>query len=157
MNPTLQAELIQSYPKFFREPGQRLADRDLEDSSSTESHLEHDMGPYDEWGIECGNGWFALIDRLCQACERETEGLIALGISKERWPRVAQIKEKVGSLRFYVTGPVSDSIREQIAQAELESRSVCEQCGAPGLLRDGRWLHTYCDRCHAADVARRRH
>jgi hypothetical protein len=157
MNPELQAELIHRYPKFFREPGQLLVDPDPEDPSSSESHLEDDMGPYDEWGIECGDGWFALVDRLCQACEREIEGLIAPGVAKERWPRVGQVKEKAGSLRFYITGPVSDSLQEQTAQAELESRSVCEQCGAPGLLRDGRWRHTYCDRCHAEDVARRRH
>ena len=157
MTPALHAELIRRYPKFFREPGKRLVEPDPEDPSSSENHLEDDMGPYDEWGIECGDGWFALIDRLCQACEREIEGLIALGISNERWPRVAQIKEKMGSLRFRITGPVSDSLQEQKTRAELESLSVCEQCAAPGMLRDGRWRHTYCDRCHAEEEARRRH
>ena len=114
------------------------------------------MGPYDEWGIECGDGWFALVDRLCQACESEIEGLIALGVSKERWPRVGQIKEKAGSLRFYLTGPFSEALHEQRTQSEHESRCICEQCGAPGLLRDGRWRKTYCDSCYAQDIARRR-
>lgn len=73
MTPELHAELIRRYPKFLREPGQRLVDPDPEDPSFSENHLEDDMGPYDEWGIECGDGWFALIDRLCQACEREID------------------------------------------------------------------------------------
>jgi hypothetical protein len=157
MTPQLQAELIRRYPKFFREPGKRLVDLDLENQSSTEGHLEDDMGPYDDRGIECDDGWFGLVDRLCQACEAEIEGLIALGVSKERWPRVGQIKEKVGTLRFYVTGPRSEALQERKEQAELESRCICEQCGAPGLLRDGRWRKTYCDSCHDAEVARRRH
>ena len=157
MTPQLQAELIQRYPKFFRAPGKRLVDPDPEYQSSSDSHFEEDRGPCDEHGIECGDGWIALIDRLCLACEIEIEGLIGLGVSKERWPRVGQVKEKMGSLRFYVTGRTSDTLRNQIATAERESRSVCEQCGAPGLLRDGRWRHTYCDICHAGHVARRRH
>ena len=157
MTPHLQAELIRQYPKFFRSPVKRLVDPEPENQSCAESHLEDDTGPYDEWGIECGDGWFGLVDRLCQACEAEIDGLIALGVAKERWPRVGQIKEKTGTLRFYVTGRVSEVLQEQKAQSERESRCICEQCGAPGLLRGSRWRKTYCDSCHDAEVARRRH
>lgn len=131
MTPALHAELIRRYPKFFREPGKRLVEPDPEDPSSSENHLEDDMGPYDEWGIECGDGWFALIDSLCQACEREIEGLIALGISNERWPRVAQIKEKWAHFGF--ASPGQFQIRFKNRKRELNSKACLCASNAPRL------------------------
>ena len=78
--------------------------------------------------------------------------LILQGVDKKYWPRVAQIKEKMGGLRFYVNGLISDQMQSQILQAEEdegESYRTCERCGAVGKLRDGSWKHTYCDRCEA--------
>lgn len=96
MTLELQAELLRRYPKFFRKPGK-----------------QDDMAPFDERGVECGDGWFALIDRLCRAHENEIEMMASRGMVKERWPRVAQIKEKAGSLRFYIRGTVSEELREE--------------------------------------------
>src|SRR5450830_1151991 len=106
MNLEMQAELLRRYPMFFRQPAKRLIDPDV--ISGLENQLLDDVAPFDEHGIECGDGWFALIDRLSRACENEIETLMAQGVPKERWPRIAQIKEKFGSLRFYVRGPLSD-------------------------------------------------
>ncbi len=146
MQIELQAELFRRYPKFFRSPGRRLVDPNV--ISGLENRLLDDMAPIDERGIECGNGWFALIDRLSRACENEIDTLMAQGAPKEGWPRIAQIKEKFGGLRFYVHGPLSDDLREQIVQAEHEgSLCICERCGAAGKLREGRWRRTYCDNC----------
>ena len=146
MNLEMQAELLRRYPMFFRQPGKRLIDPDV--ISGLENQLLDDVAPFDEHGIECGDGWFALIDRLSRACENEIETLMAQGVPKERWPRIAQIKEKFGSLRFYVRGPLSDDLRAQIVQAEHEdSLCICERCGAVGKLREGRWRRTYCDNC----------
>lgn len=103
MKPELQAELFRRYPKLFRKPGKRLHDH---------------TAPIDERGIECGDGWFDIVDRLCRDCELEIETVIAQGVTSERWPRIAQIKEKFGGLRFYVNGPLSDRLRAQILQAE---------------------------------------
>ena len=114
-------------------------------------------GPFDERGIECGDGWFAIVDRLCGACENEIAVLILQGVDSRRWPRVAQIKEKMGGLRFYVKGLISDQLRSHILQAEDdegESYQTCERCGAAGKLRYGRGKHTYCDSCEA-DFERR--
>jgi hypothetical protein len=148
MQVEMQAELLRRYPKFFRQPGMRLIDPDV--ISGLEDRLLDDMAPFDERGIECGDGWFDLIDRLCRACENEIEMLMAQGMPKERWPRIAQIKEKFGGLRFYVRGPLSDDLRAQILQVEnIESLRICERCGAPGRLREERWRRTYCDNCAA--------
>ena len=130
-----QAELRQRYPRFFRQPGRRL---------------NENRAPFDERGIECGDGWFDLIDRLCSACESEIDSLAAQGIPADDWPRVAQIKEKMGGLRFYVRGQLSEALRTQISTtAYEESLCTCEQCGAPGKLREGPWQRTCCDTCAA--------
>ena len=153
MNPDLQAQLLQRYPRFFRAPGLQLSE--VETDGPPGDRLESNEGPFDHHGIECGDGWYAVVDRLCHACEQEIEALIATGVAQTNWPRVAQIKEKAGSLRFYLNGQATEALREQIHQAEIESRSTCEQCGKPGLLRDGRWRKTQCDTCHAAALGKR--
>ncbi len=146
MKAELQAELLRRYPKFFRKPGMRLVDPEFASDAATS--LMDDTAPFDVHGIECGDGWFALIDGLSSACEKEIDVLIGQNVAKESWPRVAQIKEKMGGLRFYVNGPLSDPLWAQIRQAEnIESLRTCESCGAPGKRRDGRWRHTYCDPC----------
>lgn len=146
MKPELQSELFRRYPNLFRKPGKRLVDQEV--ISEFEARLQDDNGPFDEHGIECGDGWFNLVDRLSGACEREIETLMAQGEPTEGWPRIAQIKEKMGGLRFYVNGPLSDDLQTRILKVEnIESLRTCERCGAPGKLRDGRWRHTYCDNC----------
>ena len=146
MKLELQVELFRRYPKLFRKPGKSLVDPDV--ISEFEEGLQDDKGPFDQKGIECGDGWFALVDRLSGVCEKEIEMLIALSVPTEGWPRIAQIKEKMGGLRFYVNGPLSDELRAQILQGEnIESLRTCERCGAPGALREGPWRHTYCDSC----------
>ena len=153
MSPDLQATLMQRYPKFFRAPGLRLSE--VETDNAPDDRLVSNEGPFDQYGIECGDGWYAVVDRLCQACELEIEALIAKGVAHESWPRVAQIKEKVGTLRFYLAGQATEALQSQIQQAEIETRSTCEQCGKPGLLRDGRWRKTQCDACYAKVVTKR--
>lgn len=133
MQVELQVELLRRYPKFFRKPGKRLVNPEV--ISGCEKRLQDDTAPFDERGIECGDGWFALIDRLSRACEFEIEMLISQGVTKECWPRVAQIKEKFGGLRFYVRGQLSDGLWALILKAEAdggESCRTCERCGVPG-------------------------
>ncbi len=126
MTPALHAELIRRYPKFFREPGKRLVEPDPEDPSSSENHLEDDMGPYDEWGIECGDGWFDLIDALCECLQFWTDHN-----NGEPQVVVRQVKQKFGTLRFYCKG-VNERQRGMIDMAVTMSNRICEECGAPG-------------------------
>ena len=118
-----------------------------------------DMGPFDERGIECGDGWFAIVDRLSSACECEIELLISRGVNEESWPRVAQIKEKLGGLRFYVKGSLSPKLRREILRTVVddgESFQTCELCGAAGRLRSQAWKRTLCNTCDADEAVRRR-
>ena len=113
MKLELQADLLRRYPNFFRKLG--------------EGRLQTEIAPFDERGIECGDGWFALIERLSTACESEIDALISQGVTEVNWPRAAQIKEKMGGLRFYVNGSITDALRALILTAEEEeSRHICD-------------------------------
>lgn len=90
------------------------------------------------FGIECGAGWYKLLDELCA-------DIIKLAKEENvRFPVVRQIKEKFGTLRFYLDIE-TDAMYERICEAELESSKTCERCGEPGELKsvDG-WYTTLC-------------
>lgn len=55
-----------------------------------------------------------------------------------------QVKEKYGTLRFYVYG-ADDYVNGLIQMAEAMSAVTCETCGAPGKERVGSWIRTLCD------------
>jgi len=63
------------------------------------------------------------------------------------YPKAAQVKEKFGSLRFYMTIG-TDEIYELIDKAEALSCKTCEECGESGEARSGGWIRTLCDTCH---------
>lgn len=55
-----------------------------------------------------------------------------------------QIKEKLGTLRFYYSGG-DDDVSGMVRMAESMSAFTCEECGSPGKRRSTRWLRTLCD------------
>lgn len=87
------------------------------------------------FGFECGDGWEPLIRRLSEVVE--PLGVVA-----------TQVKEKFGTLRFYIRGG-SDEAYKAIRAAEGESARTCEECGADGALRTAGWYRTLCDGCKA--------
>lgn len=95
------------------------------------------------WGFDCGDGWFDIINELSRKIteidERE-------GVTTE----AAQVKEKYGTLRFYVNGE-TDATEKAIEKAEDRSAVTCEVCGKPGKLRGACWLRTRCDECAAKE------
>jgi hypothetical protein len=79
-----------------------------------------------------GPGWAGLLDKLYD--------------KKPRSVHVTQVKEKFGTLRFYVSSCLSD-FADFIAEVEKESASVCEQCGKAGEVRNLSWVLTLCEDC----------
>lgn len=97
------------------------------------------------FGFECGDGWFDLIWKLAEDLERIYKEA-RLVIIPENPFRVVQVKEKFGTLRFYINFG-SDAMHDRIEQAEEESGRTCEVCGKPGELRGGFWVRTLCGDC----------
>ena len=88
------------------------------------------------FGVECGDGWFDLINTLCEDIIRVDPTAIA-----------TQVKEKFGTLRFYVSA-AEDEVFDLIDKAECVSGSICEQCGEPGKrASNNMWLKTLCKKC----------
>lgn len=69
-------------------------------------------------------------------------------------PKAAQVKEKFGTLRFYMTAH-NPGITEAIRAAEAASAITCEDCGDPGTPRQNGWLRTLCDTCNDTRVKER--
>lgn len=102
--------------------------------------------PYELFYIECGRGWEKLyqpiIDKIEELNKTRTEDDKIV---------ITQIKEKWGTLRFYVNNAPQE-IYDMISKAEERSQVVCEDCGYenPEKVRTafiGGWARTICDRC----------
>jgi hypothetical protein len=142
MKQELQDQLFKKYPKilFKEEPAQF---------------------PIDQRGIECDDGWYSLIDKVCE----EVQYLIdrSNDYKLPRWkqflqfpnPRViqqvrfVQIKEKFGLLRIYHT-PTNNIIYTIINFAENLSASICEICGTSVDVTQNKegWIRSLCQSCH---------
>lgn len=116
-------ELIKKYPDLFG--------------------IEGKPAPYNERSVECGEGWYDLIDNLCAIVQSEVNQNEKVGPV-----RIQQIKEKFGTLRFYISG-YSDYIRGAIIMAEQLSKYICEECGEKGTIQpDMGWIKTLCHECY---------
>lgn len=123
MKKELDDKLVQDYPKIF--------------ANRNKSKYESPMA----WGFTCGNGWYNLIDLLCSNIQ------YYLDDKPEIHQIIAdQVKEKFGTLQFYVTGG-NDYTRGLIRMAESLSEVICENCGNPGKLMDDGWLKVRCESC----------
>lgn len=146
-----EEELFQKYPEFF-------ADKD---KPMTETCMC--------WGIECGPGWYSIIDEVCAflkdvgkrwtICDYRVEGSLEEGTynevdaepeAKDRWFRFSQIKEKYGTLRIYynTNSKTYDKFAYAIvAWAEWKSEKTCENCGKEGKINAGSWYRVRCRNC----------
>jgi len=153
MNQDNTQKLFKNFPRLYRGGGQEK------------------RNAFMDWGFGCGDGWFRLLYDLSSAIEGEAR---KLGIDPEsqNWPRVRQVKEKFGTLRYYIStpGPNEDDINNMIWEqrngvvsfrpvasigairnlveiAEAQSAHICETCGLAGTLRTEAWWKVSCDPC----------
>jgi len=126
MNRENTRTLYQRYPRLFR---------------GREMSLQENLMPF---GFECGNGWFKIIETLAAKIEAECQRLMAEeGLKEEDLPIAVQVKEKYGTLHFYMSRR-SDAMTVAIREAEAKSAITCEQCGAPGTMSKGVWKSVAC-------------
>jgi len=128
MNKDNTKKLFDKYPKIFADkPGP-----------------EYLISPCQYYGIECGDGWYNIIDALCCSIQHHID------ITKCQQVIVEQIKEKFGELRFYIQGG-DDTVRDLISFAEILSIKTCEICGSPGITRNKQWIQTLCNKCETLE------
>ena len=129
MKKELQDKLFEKYPKIFRQK-----DLPMQETCMC-------------WGIECGDGWFMLIDSLCNHLQFNIDNNNHIEAYKTQI-EATQVKEKFGGLRFYEQGG-SDVQCAAISFAENLSFKICEQCGSTKDVsqpKDG-WITTLCEEC----------
>ena len=99
-------------------------------------------------GIDCGEGWFNVLNMLCRNIQSYLNW-------KPDVPQVVveQIKEKLGTLRFYYQGG-DDYVSGLVSMAEAITEVTCEECGSTGALRHGGWIKTLCDEHEEAQIGR---
>ena len=87
--------------------------------------------------------FFAISDHWLELVCDLIKNLIDVGWDK----KILQIKEKYGSLRFYISEG-SDEIYKLIDKAENDSFTICESCGKVGKLRGNlSWIQVLCEDC----------
>ena len=121
MKEELQQKLWDNYPEIFP---------------------KHESG----WCIsfECNDGWYNHINALCATI------MLFCKDHGDTVPVVTQVKEKYGTLRFYVMY-ASIEMYDLIERFEQESQYICEVCGDRGKVRnEGGWYTCLCDR-HLAE------
>jgi hypothetical protein len=124
MRKDLEQKLVKRFPSWF----------------SANGGVRHTVMPF---GFQCGDGWFNILWRLCV----ELEPLVT-ELEHETGERfeIVQVKEKLGTLRFYVSHH-TDSINQSIAEAQKESSRTCELCGQPWKQRQtGGGVRSVCDK-----------
>lgn len=110
------------------------------------------------FGFEVGDGWYQLLYDLSSKLEpliakykAEIDADPEIAEEDKKWyPRASQVKEKFGTLRFYMTSG-TDEMCQLINEAENKSAEICETCGKPGKLRGGGWITCLCDECAGPD------
>src|SRR5690348_17215224 len=83
MNESNTKALLRDFPRLFRGVSKPI----------TESLMA--------FGFECGDGWFALIYKLSADIQKVSKES-GLNSNSEQWPEVTQVKEKLGTLCFYL-------------------------------------------------------
>lgn len=154
MNDILERYLYKKYPELFI------------DHTKT---IQESCMP---WGCSHGDGWFLLLDRLCQQITNHIKSQNEQFEWHEKWdaeklakgekvePRPEwikkvppvhfdQVKEKFSCLRIYHSGG-DEEISTMISFAENLSGYICEECGrfdsTVGKTTKG-WIHTICYEC----------
>ena len=128
MNEKLDKQLVAAFPTLYQNRNKRYG-----------------ATPCAMFGFECSDGWGPLLYEV----SRGLEWLNGLG---KGTVIAAQVKEKFGTLRFYVDIDTEDSVFREVSyalidKAERKSSYTCEVCGKDGALRSGGWVRTLCNEC----------
>ena len=131
MKAELQQKLYEKYPNIFRQ-------KDLDKTVTAMC-----------WGISCGDGWYDLIDTLCENIQNRIMNVNRNKPEEEHLIcEAVQVKEKFGGLCFYTYGS-DDYIDGLVSMAESMSYHICTECSKPSEKQDNNrgWIYTLCESC----------
>lgn len=132
MNKKLDNYLVEKYPKIF---------------------INRYKGPMESclyFGFEHNDGWFWLIDQLCNSIQSYIDNNNKYRSEDKQISQVVadQIKEKFGGLRFYYSGG-DNHIDGMVSFAENMSYNICESCGSiENVGSTSGWVYTICKECY---------
>ncbi len=132
MKAELTQKLFNKYPKIFSK-----TERDTKDNLLY-------------FGIDHDDGWYGLIDNLCNAIQTYIDSDHNIPQVDRNKPQVVavQVKEKFGMLRFYVEAS-DEFIEGMIRLAENLSGTICEKCGTTKKVgKTCGWIKTLCKSCY---------
>ena len=131
------------------------------------------------WGLECGNGWYNIIDTLCglltydyRSAKSRYDHLMEVGVGNLLYGTKTVTQEALDEAKTKLDEetlkvPVAVQVKEKfgglrfyvqaatdkhyqyISFAESMSYRTCEECGNPGKTYTDGWHTTLCD-IHAA-------
>lgn len=127
-----------------------LTDKLIKDFPRLFTHVSDDGERLPCAYLECGDGWFDIIyecsKKICEACK---------DLSEDDHPKILQIKEKFGGLRYYISScpeEMCDTVRDAVDFAEKKSYETCETCGEPGTGKKSHgWYYTACEKHTISD------
>ena len=131
MKAELQQKLYEKYPNIFRQ-------KDLDKTVTAMC-----------WGISCGDGWYDLIDTLCENIQNRIVNANRNKPEEEHLVcEAVQVKEKFGGLCFYTYGG-DEYIDGLVSMAESMSYHICTECSRPSKKQDNNrgWIYTLCESC----------
>ena len=131
MKAELQEKLYADYPEIFKQK-----DLDMMQTAMC-------------WGIQCGDGWYTLIDELCANIKNHVENFNRNKPEEDHMVcQATQVKEKFGGLCFYIYGG-DEYIDGMISFAESMSYHICAECSAPSEKQENNrgWIYTLCKEC----------
>lgn len=150
MKTELQKKLLETYPQFFQTKqkiyiGEKPMNEELQELVN-----QKEMVSPIQFGFECGDGWYMLLNELMGNIANHIENRNRFNREKNE-PEVrvdiTQIKEKFGGLRFYYNGG-DDYIDGMVTMAESLSYHICESCGTTKNIGYTKgWITTLCEDC----------
>jgi long-subunit acyl-CoA synthetase (AMP-forming) len=148
MKSELQQKLLKEYPQFFDIGDKKIytGEKPMKQEIQELLNQEEMVLPI-QFGFECGDGWYMLLEQLLHSIEWHLDPEHSWP-KKERIPlHIQQIKEKFGGLRFYYSGG-DELIRGMVNFAESLSYHICEHCGSTNNVSQTEgWITTLCEDC----------
>ena len=117
----------------------------------TQHETEADMS-FASRGIECGEGWYELLDGMFGVIMAHYADL-RFRDDKIQIPEVALVKEKFGTMRVFM-GHTDAYVNGLVAMAESMSAHICEECGEKGVLHTKAWYKVRCHECYHTEDER---